>query len=219
MLAILVAISPLYALSVKSCKDAEQVVDHDYFVLGYDEDTECPLYVEYTLSSDEVRELGSVERKDDFREDDKILTGSASPKDYYKSGYDKGHLFPSYHGTFCFEADNLSFLMSNMTPQRHSMNAGAWKTLEMETIDIARDYGDVVRICGPIFDKDGNIEYFGKNRVGIPSRFFNIISYVKNGVEVIECTIVTNGATKDEVKVTKAKLSTIERLTGIEFYK
>lgn len=216
-ISLLIVFSPLYSLSVKSCDGVEQVVDHYFYVLGYDEDTECPLYVEYVLSTDEVRELGSVKRSDSFREDEDVLTESASPKDYYKSGFDKGHLFPSYHGTFCKEADSLSFLMSNMTPQYHSMNAGAWKKLEMRVVDLAKMYGDVKRICGPIFDEP--IKYIGKNRVGVPTRFFNIVSYIKDGEEVIECHIVTNGKTKDEVKVTKAKLETIERLTGITFSK
>lgn len=214
-----VAISPLSALSVKSCEGIEQIADHNYFVIGYDEDTECPLYVEYTLSSDEARELGSVERTDRFRADPYIVTGSATPSDYKGSGYDRGHMFPSYHGTFCYDANDYSFYMSNMCPQTHSCNAGAWKTLEMRVVELAKDYGDVERVCGPIFDDNKPAEWIGKkNKVRVPDRFFNVISYKKYGETVIECTIVTNGY-GDDVKSTNAKLSTIERLTGIKFNK
>jgi len=70
-------------------------------------------------------------RKDAFAQD-KAIPGSATPQDYVNSHYDKGHLF-SYDDAMCDATDKVEcFLMSNMLPQVHAMNAGDWKVLEMQ---------------------------------------------------------------------------------------
>lgn len=213
----LIALTPLSALSVKSCDEVDQVVDHDYFIVGYDEETECPLYVEYTLDTEETSKLGSVPRKDHFRSDKDVITGSATKDDYNNSGFDRGHLFPFYHASFNAEAGDLSFLMSNMCPQYGSMNRGSWKKHEFYIIDIAKEYGDVDRVCGPIFYNNVPARYIGKNQVRVPDSFYSIISYMKDGEEVIECIIMTNGSTADEVLTSEVTIQDIEELTGIIF--
>jgi endonuclease G len=70
-------------------------------------------------------------RKDAFAQD-KAIPGSATPKDYANSGYDKGHLF-SYDDAMCDATDKVEcFLMTNMLPQIHPFNAGDWKVLEIQ---------------------------------------------------------------------------------------
>lgn len=215
LLAVLFSLS---ALSVKKCDGVEQIVDHNYFIVGYDEDTECALYVEYVLDEEETAKLGSVKRKDHFRADKEIVTNSSHPSDYAKSGYDMGHLFPFYQASFDAEVGDLSFLMSNMCPQGPYMNRTAWRLYEESIVDIAREYGDVERVCGPIFFKDVDPKYIGKNnRVRVPEAFYSAISYVKDDTVVIECIIMTNGRVKADVKTYSVSIEEVEHLTGIEF--
>src|ERR1041385_925291 len=49
---------------------------------------------------------------------------------------------------------STSFLLSNMTPQRHGLNAGRWENLESAVRDLARSRGTVWIFSGPIFRSD-----------------------------------------------------------------
>ena len=216
----LLSLSSVFALSVKKCDAIEQEVDHVYFTVGYDEDTECPLYVIYTLDEDEIANLRKVPRKEveNFKSDESIRTGSAHEKDYKDSGYDKGHLFPFLHASFNEDAGRLSFLMSNMCPQGHYTNRQAWMNYEKNIAALAADYGPVERVCGPVFYKDRTPRYIGKaNKVRVPDALYSIISYNKNGEKTIECIIMSNVQDKADLVVDVVKIEDIEKLTGIDF--
>ena len=71
--------------------DGEQIIRHTGYTLSYNEEYEQPSWVAYELTRDEV--LGDEARKDDFRADPAVKTGSATPEDYRKSGFDRGHYF------------------------------------------------------------------------------------------------------------------------------
>ncbi len=71
-----------------------------------------------------------VDRQGDFRPDDKVKTGSATPADYRSSGYDRGHLVPAADMAFSAEAMSATFVMSNISPQARNFNNGVWRELE-----------------------------------------------------------------------------------------
>jgi len=54
-----------------------------------------------------------VGRTNDFREDYKVKTGSASLSDYKGSGYDRGHLAPAGDMKWSSSVMSESFYMSN----------------------------------------------------------------------------------------------------------
>ena len=78
----------------------------------------------------------SVDRKDNFREDKAVTTGSATLNDYKKSGYDRGHMAPAADFRWSFDAMNDTFYLSNMCPQTHAFNAGIWSDLLFLSISI-----------------------------------------------------------------------------------
>ena len=108
--------------------NGEQLVTHLGYSLSYNEKHEQANWVFYELTIDEV--LGSIKRKDQFRADPNIKTGSASLSDYKRSGYDRGHLAPAADMKWSSKAMSESFFMSNMSPQTPSFNRGIWKKLE-----------------------------------------------------------------------------------------
>ena len=57
--------------------------------------------------------------------------------DYEHSGFDRGHNMSAADNGCDTAAMKQCFYFSNMTPQVHSINAGAWKTLEMAERDSA----------------------------------------------------------------------------------
>lgn len=79
-------------------EDTHQIIFHSGFALCYRECCEQPEWVYYTLDKDKLEK--NVNRKDNFRSDSAVLTGSASPDDYRKSGFDRGHLAPSADLTY-----------------------------------------------------------------------------------------------------------------------
>ncbi|HTO04785.1 MAG TPA: DNA/RNA non-specific endonuclease, partial [Opitutus sp.] len=98
-----------------------------------------------------------------------------SPDDYRDSGYDRGHLAPNYGIATRFgeTAQAETFLMSNITPQLHSLNAGLWRELEMKiATSYPARYGEVWVFAGPIF---GDRQIKLRDRVVVPEAFFMII--------------------------------------------
>lgn len=104
------------------------VVKHTYYSLEYSETHEQALWVYYTLTPNYIN--GTAKRKDNFKSDPRIATGSAALSDYKGSGYDRGHLCPAAAMKINQSAMDDSFYMSNMSPQEPSFNRGRWKQLE-----------------------------------------------------------------------------------------
>ena len=102
--------------------DTNQVVKHTAFWLSYSEPHEQAEWVYYILTPERVS--GTEKRKNNFRADPAVLTGSATLADYKGSGYDRGHLCPAADNTHTKEAMSESFFMSNMSPQEPGFNRG-----------------------------------------------------------------------------------------------
>ena len=71
-------------------------------------------------------------RSDRFHADTLLPPGITlvGKDDYAGTGYDRGHMCPSAHRTASEEANVATFVMTNMQPQLHTLNAGPWKSLE-----------------------------------------------------------------------------------------
>ncbi|MBT3421809.1 MAG: DNA/RNA non-specific endonuclease [Bacteroidetes bacterium] len=141
------------------------------FDLSYNERHEQANWVMYVLTKEEL--LGTEKRKDNFRTDPKILTGSASLKDYKSSGYDRGHLAPAADMKWSKEVMSESFFMSNMSPQKPYFNRGVWKKLEEHVRKLVLQNDSILVITGPVF-KD-NIEIIGENEVTVPGYYFKVL--------------------------------------------
>ncbi|MCF0126380.1 MAG: DNA/RNA non-specific endonuclease [Clostridia bacterium] len=147
----------------------------EWFVLGFDADTRCPLWAAYKMT-DEMAEASLspvIKRPSNFTVDKHV--GSANTKDYTNSGYSRGHMVPFDHFDWNATAGKQTFIMSNICPQLQTMNNGNWKKIESQMIGFAKKYGIVYRVCGPIFDEPDKIETLNnKGIVGIPLGFYNV---------------------------------------------
>ena len=85
-----------------------QLVDRTGYAFLYSEKHEQPLWVSYKLTKAEVQNK-VTKRKDNFRLDPVIKTGSAILADYKGSGYDRGHLAPAGDMAWSKEAMSESF--------------------------------------------------------------------------------------------------------------
>jgi endonuclease G, mitochondrial len=127
------------------------VLDETYFVLSYNADRKVPNWVSWRLTRDD---LGSFDRSNKFHADT-LLPAAVTPvvpTDYGHSGFDQGHMCPSAQRTASEEANFATFVMTNMQPQLHALNAGPWKSLETYERKLANDEGtDVYVLAGGIF--------------------------------------------------------------------
>ena len=151
-----------------------QIRQFEHYSLCYRENYEQAEWSAYCLTEEEL--VKNAKRSDDFRSDPEITTGSATPADYKKSGYDRGHLSPAADFAFDQNAMSETFYMSNMSPQKGSLNRGIWKDLEAEVRLWAKNFGRVYVVSGPILEKPAaEYESIGENQVAVPEFYYKVI--------------------------------------------
>ena len=91
-----------------------------------------------------------VDRTNDFREDPYIETSSASPNDYWRTAYDRGHLVPAAAMRWRVEAYQATFRVSKLALQNPDLNRGAWRRLEAKVRAWACALGSLYVITGTL---------------------------------------------------------------------
>lgn len=191
-----------------------QVVEHVYYSLSYSEEFEQAEWVAYFITDERVN--GNQERNNKFTADPYILTKSAKPEDYKKSGYDRGHLAPAADMKFNETAMRECFYMSNMSPQIPAFNRGIWKTLEEKARNWVLQNDTLYIITGGVL-KDIK-KRIGVNNVGVPDFFYKIIlKYSKNEVKAI-AFYIPNQKTTQTIYNYVVTIDFIEKITDIDFF-
>jgi len=96
--------------------------------------------------------IGDTERSQ-FYADREIDT--PSPKDYTRSGYDRGHLCPSKDRSDSPESNKGVFTMLNIIPQVTDNNRGPWEKAERFERDLALADREVYVIAGGAGSQEG----------------------------------------------------------------
>lgn len=152
----------------------EILLDHKYFKVSYNQEHMLPNWVSYNLYASNLKK-GIAKRRDKFFADPTLISMKAAyakPTDFNGKIYDRGHLAPSEDFIWDQNANDETFVMSNMTPQKKKLNRGAWKSLETKVRNWACTEKELKVISGPILDKD--LKKF-KSNVSIPQKFFKIV--------------------------------------------
>ena len=193
-----------------------EVIQHTGYTLSYNEEYEVPQWVAYELTREEVV-TQNVERKDNFREDKAVSTGSATLNDYKKSGYDRGHMAPAADFRWSFDAMNDTFYLSNMCPQTHAFNAGIWSDLEEAVRSIAYEDECIYVVTGPVLT-DGPYETIGENKVAVPNYFYKVIlDYSAPTVKAIGF-IMPHENSKEPLSYFAVTVDEVENMTGLDFF-
>jgi len=192
-----------------------QIIIRPFYTLSYNETHEQADWVAYTIYPfpDSIR----VKRKDAFREDPIVDSGSATLKDYKNSGYDRGHLAPAKVMSYSKESMSASFFMSNMSPQVGAgFNRGIWRFLEAQVYDWSKESDSLYVVTGPVFDKPlGSI---GVNNVTVPSHYYKTIIRFKNDEITGIGFLLKNEKSKKSFLNYATSIDSIEKVTGIDFY-
>jgi endonuclease G len=172
--------------------------------------------VAYELTRDRLK-TEWVQRTNDFRPDPKISTGSATPQDYKRSGYDRGHLAPAADMAFSEEAMSQSFYMSNMCPQVRGFNVGVWRELEELTRDWAKKFRHLYVVTGPVLNKP-YIDWIGENEVAVPHAFYKVLLDLSEPELKGIAWIIPNEVTEMPLTKYATTIDEVEELTGIDFF-
>ncbi|KAG8217222.1 hypothetical protein J3R82DRAFT_5308 [Butyriboletus roseoflavus] len=121
-----------------------------------------------------------------FTEDDSLPTVfRAKLQDYFKSGYDRGHMVPAADAKTSQEAMDETFLLSNIAPQVGvGFNRHYWAYVEDWCRRLTKSFSDVYVFTIPLYlphkDPDGrwrvNYEVIGSPpNIAVPTHFAKVI--------------------------------------------
>jgi endonuclease G len=195
------------------------------YALSYNKDKNVPNWVSYSLSPGH---FGDVPRfKGKFLQDDALPAGFYRVKhdDYVGSGYDRGHMVRSEERTRTPEDNKATFLLTNILPQRHDLNAGPWLRLEEHCEDLARKQGrQLYVVAGGVFPKKP--ETIGKG-VAVPESCFKIVVVLSKGEDArhvgqetrVIAVLMPNkeGILSSDWEGYRTTVDDIERRTGYDF--
>lgn len=189
-----------------------QVIHHRYYSLGYDEDWEQPRWVAYQLSPKQVKNR-SAKRRDEFRPDPNVKTGSADREDYRNSGYSRGHLVPAGDMSFDETAMSETFFYSNMSPQLVNHNGAVWRELEETSRDWVIQKGPTYIVSGPIVGD--NPMRIGANRVAVPKAFYRVMLTERGeGIGFI----IPHEKQTEPLDYFAVSIDEVEAQTGLDFF-
>lgn len=190
-----------------------QIIEHKYYTVSFlqkQKQSEWTLYL-----STRINLIDKVQRDNKFRKDPLLKSKSANNGDYYKSGYDKGHLIPSADMCFCLESMTESFYFTNISPQVPNFNRGVWETLEEQVRTWVDQKDSLYVITGPIFL---NVQgYIGQNQIAIPGYFYKIV-YSPKEKSMIGFILPNNKNINKNLSKYIYNVDYIELVTKIDFF-
>jgi endonuclease G len=196
-------------------KKADQLIKHTAFALCYDEKYEQAKWVAYRLT-EEMCTGNNTKRSNNFRMDESVKTRSATPNDYKKSGYDKGHLCPAGDMSWSEITMSESFLMSNMSPQAPSFNRGIWKKLEEDVREWVKLNKELYIITAGVLEDSLNT--IGESKVAVPNYYYKIVLDVHLPEYKAIAFVMPNRESKLPVFNYAVSIDSVEHLTGIDFF-
>ena len=193
-----------------------QIVEHEFYTLSYDEDHEQAEWVAYEVN---LKRLNGkkVKRTDDFRPDPRVKTRSATPDDYRRSGYTRGHLAPAGDMNFHPDAMSESFYMSNMSPQVYHFNGGVWRELEEQVRDWGRKYKQLYVVTGPVLSEPV-LETIGRNKVSVPASYYKVLLDLTEPEFKGIGFIIPHELSNEHLSRYAVTIDEVEAVTGIDFF-
>lgn len=144
------------------CQDTlsyDTIIDRGIYRAYFNRQYSTTTKVIYTM----YRAGGKAKRKGlDFR-----VTFQSNYFNYYRSGYDKGHLAAAADFAQNRELMAVTFDYLNCLPQRPSLNRGAWKKLETYVRKLSQ-YDTIMVECGGLM--------FDSIKHQVPKLFYKIVT-------------------------------------------
>lgn len=186
------------------------------YTVSFDENLRLPRWVAYDLSSEELKGGASRNGKS-FRPDFGFPLKQAENDDYRNSGWTRGHLAPAGDFKWSDTALNDTFLFTNCCPQTEYFNATSWESLEAKVRNLARKFGRIYVVTGPLMGETSN-GHIGRNRIPIPDAFFKAL-LVRSGSSFHSVGFIMHNISEPQPYTSCAvTVDEIERLTGLDLF-
>jgi endonuclease G, mitochondrial len=194
------------------------------YVLSYNKLKNVPNWVSWELNKEW---FGDVSRySGNFIKDTSLPAGfyRVMHSDYTNSGYDRGHMCPSYERTNSVENNKATFFLTNIVPQLSDLNSGVWQRFEEYCQDICLNQDkEMFLISGGVYHTSNMI----KNLIAIPDSCFKIVVILDKGQGIKDITENTqtvavfmpniSGVRSDDWNKYKTTIRKIEQSTGYNF--
>lgn len=199
----------LFTVSLKA-QDTVRL-SHKEYTTVFSKSLKYPILVEWWVTKEKLSCHKPIPRQDKFAPDPLLTADTDLANDYIGSGYDRGHMAPAADNQ-CSGKDAMieSFYFSNMAPQYGQLNRGDWKTLEMQTRELARSLDSIKVWTGSI----GERRKIG--RVSVPTKCWKVI-YIKKNNEYRAYIFNNDQSKADGIENNKVDISEVEKLTNFKF--
>lgn len=204
----------------------------DQFALSYNQRAGRPNWSSWHL---QASDMGSAQRKDDFRPDGTLPTSwyQVKPTDYATAdGFDRGHLCPSADRTATQTDNSATFLMTNIIPQAPTLNRGVWEELEAYCRELVDEGNELYIAAGGYgagaIGSQGSKTALASGKVQAPAHCWKVVVILPQGdndlsrisvntpviaVDILNSQVVRAGWEDYIVTVTD-----IEKATGYQFF-
>ena len=193
-----------------------QLLVNTGYCVGYDELMRLPAWAAYRLF--DVPSPVLPERPTAFLPDLRTAKPVHS-EEYTGSGFDRGHLAPNFSIARCYgeEAQHDTFLLSNVIPQRHTLNAGPWKALELrEATNYTGRFEKIWVMAGPVF---GDEIHCLPSGIPIPEQLFKIIVQMRNGnIRILAIMMPQDCPEEKDFQKYLCSVDEIETKTSLDFF-
>lgn len=206
--------------------------NHSEFVSCYNRATRNPYWVLEHITKESINRAEGVDRKKSVFKEDELIPAKfrARLRDYFRSGYDRGHQAPAANAKFSQTAMDETFLLTNMSPQvGEGFNRDYWAHVEDFARRLTGKFDNVRIMTGPLFlpkqGEDGKFrvtyEVIGSPpNIAVPTHFFKLIVGENNGSDKLSvgAFVLPNDKIDNNEPLTKFQVpvEALERSTGLE---
>lgn len=192
------------------------------YEVGYDDVEHVPRWAAYKVTR---HDGAHGPRPSGFRVDTRTRSKVRSEV-YTRSGYDRGHMAPNYALAVCHgeAAQRASFLMTNVVPQLHGLNAGLWKDIELRIAQrYSERYGEVWVVNGPVFSPGTPPRYIGPSdtRVRVPDAFWMVVARRDGeGRLLTQAFVIPHREIWRDLDLSRylASVDEVERISGLDLF-
>lgn len=159
------------------------------YAVSYNHHRNGPNWAAWRLTAADIG--GQDRHRGHFVTDDSLPRGwyRVTHDDYTGSGYDRGHLVRSKDRSTSQQANDATFLLTNVAPQTHALNGGPWLRLEDHCRKLAQHDGRTVYVvAGVIYGQQGATIGHG---VAVPSAWWKVAVVVAEGHVAADVTATT----------------------------
>ncbi|KAI9902545.1 hypothetical protein N3K66_001897 [Trichothecium roseum] len=210
------------------------IASRSALVSSYDRRTRNPYWVAEHITPDSLAMREGDRKNSAFVEDDAVPPKfRALLKDYYRSGFDRGHQVPAADCKWSQRAMDDTFYLSNMCPQvGDGFNRDYWAHFEDFCRRLTVRYPSVRIVTGPLYlpqkdPADGKwyvkYEMIGSPpSVAVPTHFYKVIfaeDGKKDGNVAIGAFVLPNARISNDRPITEFEVpvEAVERASGLEF--